>query len=103
MAERQLAHTPYQSVLDQYSSSELTDLERAVHDTMNTRGWVVLEELWKARDLSLTDKLLSIPAGAEAEKYAAAVAHVKGLREAREAPHALAKVAEDKRQEATNE
>ena len=100
MAERQLTAAPYLTALDDLSSSELADRERAVQDTMNTRGWVVLCELWGAREEAKTEDLLRIKPGATAEKYAADVAFINGLREARQAPTALAEVAERKRQEA---
>lgn len=103
MAERSLTHTAYQSALDDLSSSAITDRERAVIDTMTTPGWKVIEDLWDHRERSLTEQLVRLTPGTSADKYAAAVAVIRGLQEAREAPRALSKVAERKRHEALEE
>lgn len=99
MAE--LDHAPYLSALTDYSSTELTDLERAVTDTMNTRGWVVLEELWGAVERDQLDSLVRTRSNA-VEDYTSKTAFVQGLRSARQASTALAKEAERKRREATS-
>jgi hypothetical protein len=103
MAERQLAHTPYLSALDGLSSRQIIESDIAVRHTCDTAGWVTLTELWGAREDSLKEDLLRVNPGAEAVKYAALIAQINGLREAREAVNALAKVAEAKRREATDE
>ena len=100
MADRQTDHAPYLSALDGLSSTELTDRQRAVEKTMETAGWIVLTELWGAREAAEADKLVRLSSGSTAEAFVERTAFIRGLREAMQAPHALAKVAEDKRQEA---
>lgn len=98
--ERQLAHTPYLSAWEGIDSAELSDRERAVLKTTDTPGWQILRDLWDKREKALTDHLIGLRPDTSPEQYAAAVAHIKGLREALEVPQALATVAEQRRQEA---
>ena len=102
MADTQLDHAVYLTALSEYSSTELTELERAVTDTMNTRGWVVLEELWGGIERSTLDALIRSRSD-QVEDFVSKTAFVRGLRTAREASNALAKEAERKRREATDE
>lgn len=98
--ERYADHAPYLKAFEDKSSSELSDMERAVTDTMNTPGWGHIERLWSIREHDLIENVLRLHPADSHMEYAAASAKVAGLREARTAPRALAKVAEQRRQEA---
>ena len=64
---------------------------------MGTPGWTVLQGMWEDRERALTDELIG---SRSPEDFPVRAAHIKGLREALEAPRALAEVAQRKRQEA---
>lgn len=100
MYERYADHAPYLKAFEDKTSSELSDMERAVTDTMNTPGWPVIVNLWRIREDDLIEAVLRLHPADTHMEHAAATAKVAGLREALNAPRALAKVAEQRRQEA---
>ena len=100
MATRLLTHTPYLKSLQEYTLSELTDLEREVIATMTTPGWAVIEGLWARQEEEMKDELAQLKPSSDLVDFVAQSAEIRGLQRAREANKALAKVAERRREEA---
>lgn len=95
-----LDYTEYLSLLNGLSGREIIERDLAVSKTVDTHGWRVLCTLWEAKEAQALDRLVRLRSH-QAEDFIAETAYVRGLRDAINAYKALAKVAEAKRQEAT--